>query len=112
MKTNFPFSDTVTMVNKKDEERKTRLFIDFRKLNQMTIADKYPFLRIEEIIDNLQGSEYFTTLDIELSFWHVRMKRTSIRPPLSPKMIIINGLSCLLVFGIPLLFFREQSIES
>jgi len=68
-----PYSAPVTLVNKKDEGEKTRLCIDFRKLNQISIADNYPFPRIEDIIDKLSGSIVFSTIDISSGFWHVRV---------------------------------------
>jgi putative transposase len=66
-----PYSAPVTLVGKKDEGEKTRLCIDLRQLNKITIPDNYPFPRIEDIIDKLYNSKYFTTLDITSGFWIV-----------------------------------------
>ena len=68
-----PYSFPVTLVDKKDEGKKTRLCIDFRKLNQVSIADNFPFPRLQDIIDKLYDSKYFTTLDISSGFWHVKV---------------------------------------
>ncbi len=67
------YSFPITLVDKKDEGKKSRIFIDYRKLNVIAIADNYPFPRIGDIIYKLSDSEYFTTLDISSGFWHVRV---------------------------------------
>lgn len=59
------------LADKTDEETKTRLCIDYRKLNQITIPDSHPFPRIEDIFDRIYGAKYFTTLDVTWGFWHI-----------------------------------------
>jgi len=78
-KSNSPYSFPVTLVNKKDEGEKSRLCIDFRQLNKIAIADNFPFPRIEDIIDKLAGSKYFSALDISSSFWHIKMRNEDIQ---------------------------------
>ena len=73
-----PYSFPVTLADKKDEGAKTRLCIDLRKLNQITIADNFPFPRLDDIIDKLHDSEYFTTLDISSGFWHIKVHEKDI----------------------------------
>jgi len=73
-----PYSAPVTLVSKKDEGEKSRLVVDFRALNKITIVDSYPFPRIEDIIDKLHGSKIFTTLDISSGFWYVQMKSENV----------------------------------
>ena len=72
-KSNSPYAFPVTLVKKKDEGDKTRLCVDFRKLNAVTLPDNYPFPRIEDIIDKLRDDSVFTILDLCSGFWHVRM---------------------------------------
>ena len=67
------YSFPVTLVKKKDEDEKTRLCIDYRKLNLVTIPDNYPFPRIEDIIDQLHGCKFYTILDMCSGFWHLRI---------------------------------------
>ncbi|GKG30679.1 hypothetical protein Tco_0423167, partial [Tanacetum coccineum] len=48
----------VLFVKKKDGA--LRMFIDNRELNKMTIKNRYPLLRIDDIFDQLQGARYFS----------------------------------------------------
>ena len=48
-----PFSSPIVMVPKKDGSN--RMCIDYRKLNDLTVKDAYPLLRIGQTIDALQG---------------------------------------------------------
>ena len=57
-----PYSSPMVCVRKKDGG--LRLCIDFRKLNKKTIPDRQPIPRIQEIIDNLKGNCWFSTLDM------------------------------------------------
>jgi len=49
--------------------------VDYRKLNSVTIQDAYSLPRIDESLDALAGSKYFSTLDLLSGHWQV---------PLSP----------------------------
>ncbi|RWS01610.1 Retrotransposable element Tf2 protein type 1-like protein [Dinothrombium tinctorium] len=73
-----PYSFPVTLADKKDEGKRSRLCIDYRKLNQYTIADNYPFPRIEDIVDKIHGSKYFTKLDIASGFLHILIEKSDI----------------------------------
>ena len=72
------YSFPITLVNKKDDGEKQRLCIDYRKLNTVTIADNYPFPRIEDIVDKLYGSKYFSTFDISSGFWQIPVDKKDI----------------------------------
>ena len=74
-----PYAAPITLAYKKDEGQRSRLTIDSRKINQVTIADKFPFPLFSEIIDQLSGSVFFTTLDITSGFWHVPMAQRDIQ---------------------------------
>lgn len=52
--------------------------VDFRKLNAITIKDKYPMPLIEDQIDKLGGNCYFTTLDLASSYYQVPVAKGSI----------------------------------
>lgn len=71
-----PYSAPIWIVPKKDDasgEKKWRLVIDYRKLNDKTIDDKYPIPNMEEILDKLGRSMYFTTLDLAKGFHQVEI---------------------------------------
>ena len=48
--------------------RKWRIVVDYRKLNEKTIDDRFPIPNIEEILDKLGRCIYFTTLDLAKGF--------------------------------------------
>ena len=50
-----------------------RFCVDYRTLNAKMKADKWPLPKIEEIFDDLQGSTYFSTLDLFSGYWQVRL---------------------------------------
>lgn len=52
---------------------KWRLVVDFRKLNDKTIDDKYPIPNIADVLDKLGNCHYFTTLDLASGFYQVEM---------------------------------------
>jgi hypothetical protein len=68
-----PYSFPITLADKKDEGKRTRLCIDFRKLNSIVIPDNFPFPRIEDIIDQLHNCRFFSCLDISSGFWHIKV---------------------------------------
>jgi len=49
--------------------------VDYRKVNSVTIQDAYPLPRIDESLDALAGSKYFSSLHLLSEYWQV---------PLSP----------------------------
>lgn len=71
-----PWNSPVWIVPKKMDasgEKKFRLVIDYRKLNQKTISDKYPMPEISNILDQLGGNAYFSTLDLASGFHQIQM---------------------------------------
>lgn len=76
-----PYSAPVWIVPKKLDasgKRKFRMVIDYRKLNEKTIEDKYPLPRIDEILDNLGKCCYFSTLDLAQGFHQIEMDPGSV----------------------------------
>jgi len=69
------YASPVVLVQKKNG--KTRLCVDYRKLNKKVIKDRYPLPLIEDQIDALQEAVIFTTLDLKNGFFHVPMGESS-----------------------------------
>ena len=47
--------------------------MDYRKLNNLTLKDSYPLPRIDEYLDALRGSKWFSTLDLQSGYFQVEM---------------------------------------
>ena len=71
-----PWSSPIILVPKPNNTK--RLCIDFRRLNKKTIQQTWPIPRILDILDRLNGSRYFTALDLKSGFWQVEMDEESI----------------------------------
>ena len=61
-----PYSSPIVCVRKKDQG--LRLCIDYRLLNKKIVPDKMPIPRIQELLDGLDGQEWFTTLDMAKAY--------------------------------------------
>ncbi|KRH93508.1 pol polyprotein [Pseudoloma neurophilia] len=66
---NSPWCSRVVPIPKKDGS--IRLCVDYRPLNLLTIKDKYPLPRIDEIIDSLAQARFFSTLDATSGYYQI-----------------------------------------
>lgn len=69
-----PYSFPVVLVGKKDEGAKTRLCVNYIKLNDVTLAEVFPMPKIDDMQDRFLGAKYFTTIDVASGFYHVEVK--------------------------------------
>ncbi|XP_026828423.1 uncharacterized protein LOC113562643 [Ooceraea biroi] len=70
------YASPVVLVKKKDGG--LRLCVDYRKLNQKIVKDRYPTPLIEDQLDELQDATLFSTLDLENGFFHVPVHENSL----------------------------------
>ena len=73
-KSKSPFSAPIVLVPKRDGS--IRLCIDYRRINEVTKKDVYPIPRIDEMLDALNKSKYYTVLDMCQGYHQVPVKES------------------------------------
>ena len=63
-------------VKKKDGT--LRLCIDYRKLNKVTVKNKYPLPRIDDLFDQLKGAKYFSKIDLRTGYQQLRVREEDV----------------------------------
>ena len=68
-----------TSVVGKQEDGGKRLCIDYRELNKVTIKNKYPLPRIDDLFDQLHGAQVFSKLDLQSGYHQLKVKKEDIQ---------------------------------
>jgi hypothetical protein len=74
----------VLFVMKKDGSM--RLCVDYRALNEVTVKNKYPLPRIDDLFDQLKGAKYFSKIDLRSGYYQLRIRYKD-----APKTAFVNG---------------------
>ncbi|GJW58047.1 putative reverse transcriptase domain-containing protein [Tanacetum coccineum] len=72
----LPWGAPVLFVKKKD--RSFRMCIDCRELNKLTVKNRYPLLRIDDLFDQLQGSRFYSKIDLRSGYHQLRVREEDI----------------------------------
>ena len=71
-----PWGAPVLFIEKKDGTQ--RMCIDYRSLNDVTIKNKYPLPRIDDLFDQLKGACVFSKIDLRSGYHQLRIRRSDI----------------------------------
>ncbi|GJT65769.1 putative reverse transcriptase domain-containing protein [Tanacetum coccineum] len=71
-----PWGAPVLFVKKKDGSM--RLCIDYRELNRITVRNKYPLPRIDDLFDQLQGAKFFLKIDLRSGYHQLCVKEQDV----------------------------------
>ena len=66
-----PWLSPVVLVKKKDGG--IRFCVDYRRLNRVTTSDAYPMPRLNQMIDELSGTQWFSALDAKSAYWTIEV---------------------------------------
>ena len=71
-----PWGAPVIFVDKKDGTQ--RMCVDYRSLNEVTIKNKYPLPRIDDLFDQLRGACVFSKIDLRFGYHQLKIRATDI----------------------------------
>ena len=69
-----PWSSPVVFFKKKDGS--FCLCVDLRKVNAITRKDSFPMPLVSDTLNALNGTKYFSALDLKSDYWHIEMVTT------------------------------------
>ncbi|WVZ80215.1 hypothetical protein U9M48_027708 [Paspalum notatum var. saurae] len=72
-----PWAFSVLLIEKKDTDVK-RMCVDYRAVNKVSIKNKYPLLRIDDLFDQLQGDCVFSKIDLRSGYYQLKIRPSDI----------------------------------
>ena len=88
-----PWGAPVLFVKKKDGT--IWMCIDYRQINKVTVKNKYPLPRIEDLFDQLKGAGVFPKIDLRSGYYQLRVKEGDVpKTAFRPDMAIMSFWSC------------------
>ena len=95
-----PWASPIVLVKKKDGT--IRFCVDYRKVNNVTTKDAYPPPRVDDTLDTLAGSVWFTILDLKSGYCRLRSHPKIVqRQRFAPKRVFMNSMLCPLDYQMP-----------
>ncbi|KAD7117060.1 hypothetical protein E3N88_04328 [Mikania micrantha] len=71
-----PWGAPLLFVKKKDGS--FRMCIDYRELNKVTVKNKYPLPRIDDLFDQLQGASWFSKIDLRSGYHQIKVREEDV----------------------------------
>ena len=71
-----PWGASVLFAKRKDKT--LRLCIDYRQLNRVTIKNRYPLPRIDDLFDQLRGAQVYSKIDLRIGYHQLRVREADI----------------------------------
>ena len=72
-----PYNANVVFARKKDGTK--RLCVNYKPLNNVTVKDKYPLPRIDDLLDRLHGAQVFSSLDLRSGYHQIRIAEADVQ---------------------------------